>query len=123
MIEPKATSLRFNVHHSMHHFAVFTPYVPTLHACCSHLFVHFFSSLLHFISHMLLELQQDACCSCVLPLSRLFKLFSMLTTSFLLPIFLHSYRTLRFPRLHCFTFVAAIMFIILPAVIHHAFHS
>ena len=45
----------------------------------------FFSSLLYFISHMLLELQHDACCSCVLPLSLLFKLFSMLTTPFCCP--------------------------------------
>ena len=46
----------------------------------------FFSSLLYFIHHMLPELQHDAYCSCVLPLPRLFKLFSMLTTPFLVPV-------------------------------------
>ena len=107
----------------MHHFAVFIAYVPTPYTCCSHLFVQFFSSLLYFINDMLLELQHDACCSCVLPLPYLFNLFSMLTTPFLLPIFLHSYSTLHFPGLHCFAFVAAIMIISLSAVIHHAIHS
>ena len=85
---------------------------PFTYAAHTHLCI--FSFLLHFINHMLLELEHIACCSFVLPLPRLFKLFSMLTTPFLLPIFLHSYRTLRFPGPHCFIFVA---------VIHYSFHS
>ena len=68
------------------------PHTHAAHTCLCILF----SSLPHFISHMLLDLQHDACFSCVLPLPHLFKLFSMLTTPFLLPIFLHSYRTLFF---------------------------
>ena len=47
------------------------PYTHAGHTCLC-----IFSSFLYFINHMLLELQHDACCSCVLPLPRLFKFYS-----------------------------------------------
>ena len=52
----------------------------------------------------------SSCSACSLPTS-------------LLPIFLQSHSALRFPGPHSFTFVAAIMFMCLSAVIHHASNS